>query len=80
MNRDTLRRMGFGREMDRVEQGLCPFCSRLILKPKAFRDAASEQEWVRSGLCQDCQDEIFTVMPYIVRAEIYKRIKKGKEG
>jgi len=35
----------------------CPTCGRdEVLK---FRDWISFQEWVISGMCQDCQDSVF---------------------
>lgn len=34
----------------------CPMCRNLI---EGFRDALSEREYEISGLCQNCQDEIF---------------------
>ena len=54
---------GFGRSWNKQEQitkNLCcppPLgCGRTIT---AFRDKLSEKEYTISGLCQDCQDEVF---------------------
>ncbi len=60
MNKNNLlmRLAGFDREMDRVEAGCCPFCNKRI-HPKGFRDKRSKREYSISGLCQDCQDEVF---------------------
>lgn len=56
MNKDIMRKMGFGKEVSQVEAGTCPFC----LKPIGeFRDALSAKEAAISGLCQHCQDEFF---------------------
>jgi hypothetical protein len=35
----------------------CPMCYKPI---GIFKDALSEREYEISGLCQDCQDDIFT--------------------
>lgn len=39
-----------------VDKGLCPLCRK---ETGAFRDKVSEKEYSLSGICQDCQDEIF---------------------
>ena len=36
--------------------GICTFCGSQIGE---FKDDLSRQEWAISGLCQECQDEIF---------------------
>lgn len=41
-----------------ISQGLCPICGRKI-KESEFRDEKSRREYLISGLCQACQDEIF---------------------
>jgi hypothetical protein len=41
------------------KSGKCPFCKKEI-KGKEFRDLLSLKEYGISGLCQDCQDEVFT--------------------
>ena len=38
------------------EQGKCPICTKPIGE---FRDELSKKEYSISGLCQDCQDDIF---------------------
>jgi len=58
MNKDTMRQAGFSDEVDKVEQGLCPFCSEEI-DMDDFREPINVKEYKISGLCQDCQDEIF---------------------
>lgn len=37
---------------------VCPFCGHEI-NPAEFRDAESRKEYEISGLCQQCQDEVF---------------------
>lgn len=36
--------------------GICPTCKRDI---GTFKDKLSEKEYAISGLCQECQDEVF---------------------
>ena len=61
MNKDLMRRMGFGQEVDDVERGVCPFCKKPIsgARTEEFRDELSREEYKISGLCQECQDELF---------------------
>lgn len=61
MNRDIIRLAGFGKEVEAVEQGRCPFCNKEINPYKEFRDKRSEREFAISGLCQKCQDKMFGV-------------------
>lgn len=58
MNKDIMRALGFGRQVDAVDAGICPFCHVPII-PNEFRDALSLKEFRISGLCQKCQDETF---------------------
>lgn len=39
-----------------VASGKCPVCKNTIGE---FRDSLSKREYEISGLCQNCQDEIF---------------------
>jgi len=59
MNKDIMRQAGFGKEVESVERGLCPICENAI-DPNAFNDALSRKEFAISGLCQNCQDEVFS--------------------
>jgi hypothetical protein len=61
MNKEIMRAVGFGEDVDAVEAGKCPFCGQVIVKG-SFRDALSEKEFQISGLCQKCQDETFSEM------------------
>ncbi len=58
MNKKLMKLLGFGKEVEAVEQGRCPFCGKPI-DPKEFRDRLSRAEYDISGLCQHCQDEMF---------------------
>lgn len=44
MNKNIMRAVGLGEEVDAVEAGLCPFCKQKILK-NSFRDALSEKKF-----------------------------------
>jgi len=46
--------------MARREDGLCPFCSKLIKPEEEFEgDALGLKEFGISGLCRSCQAEMF---------------------
>lgn len=53
-----MRAMGFGKHVDAVEHGKCPFCGKDV-NPSSFRDELSRKEFGISGLCQECQDGFF---------------------
>ncbi len=38
----------------------CPTCGKPVSK---FRDELSEREFRISGMCQECQDEVFSEVP-----------------
>jgi len=59
MNKEIMKAAGFEKEVKAVENHKCPFCSRDI-DISTFRDKLSLTEYKQSGLCQDCQDEIFS--------------------
>lgn len=56
--KSLLRKAGFHKEVEKVESGFCPTCSKPIVKDE-FRDKLSKEEFDISGMCQKCQDEIF---------------------
>jgi hypothetical protein len=58
MNKEIMKQAGFDKEVEKVEQGLCPTCSNPIDKSE-FRNSISLQEFEISGMCQNCQDSIF---------------------
>jgi len=49
----------FPKEMEHKDQGKCPFCGKEINPETDFRDDLSRREFKISGLCQECQDEVF---------------------
>lgn len=59
MNKDLMKSIGFGKQVDDIERGICPFCGKKINPDTEFRDKGSKYEYTLSGLCQKCQDETF---------------------
>ena len=59
MNEEIMRKAGFSKEVDRVKEGKCPSCRKIIDITTEFRDEVSMREHDVSGLCQKCQDEVF---------------------
>ena len=59
MNKDILRALGFGKEVGAIEEGRCPFCL-VMVDDNRFRDEDSRREFTISGLCQNCQDAMYT--------------------
>lgn len=55
MNKDIMKKLGFSKEVNLVENNMCPMCSKTIDITK-FRDKLSLKEYYISGLCQECQD------------------------
>ena len=58
MNKDIMKKVGFGAEVKNVEARICPFCKKKV-NVKKFRDELSKKEFGFSGLCQKCQDKTF---------------------
>jgi hypothetical protein len=58
MNKDLMKGLGFGKEVERIERGECPLCGETINTSK-FKDDLSRREYEISGMCQECQDETF---------------------
>jgi hypothetical protein len=48
----------FPEEKKLKDKGLCPMCKQTI---GPFRDALSKREFHISGLCQKCQDQVFSL-------------------
>lgn len=59
MNKDIMKQAGFGKEVEKVEKGECPFCGSKKLERKDFRDELSWREFKISGLCMKCMDKVF---------------------
>lgn len=51
-----MKYMGFGDMLKRKEQGICATCGKQVGE---FRDELSRREFKISGMCQECQDEVF---------------------
>jgi hypothetical protein len=60
MNRAIMEAVGYTKKLERIDQGLCPSCSKPV---GTFRDELSKKEFGISGLCQVCQDEVFGINP-----------------
>jgi len=59
VNKKILRTAGFNEEIDAIEHGFCPVCKYPISKDE-FKDDISKKEYSISGLCQQCQNSIFS--------------------
>jgi len=62
MNEGTkkiLKQAGLCDRVDAVEHGFCPTCNKPISKDE-FKDELSKKEYQISGMCQACQDAVFT--------------------
>ena len=57
--KDLLRAMGFLKEVENIEKGLCAFCGSDRIKPEDFDNDFSRHEHSLSGLCQACQNSTF---------------------
>jgi len=58
MNDEILKKMGFGKEVQRVRDGNCPLCNKKIVLDD-FENELSLKEFVILGMCQDCQNRTF---------------------
>lgn len=58
MNKQIMREAGFGKQVELVEHGFCPFCQKPV-SISEFRDQLSVREYRISGICQACQDRVF---------------------
>lgn len=54
-----LRVLGFDKAIENLDKGCCPICGDPV-DPNGLRDALSIKEFEISGLCQVCQDTVFT--------------------
>jgi len=61
MNKKIMADLGFDEALKDVDNGVCPFCKKVIVPLREFRDEASLEEYKISGLCQKCQDKYFGV-------------------
>ena len=58
MNQDIMKAAGFSEEVELVNQKKCPICKEDI-DEKKLRNQISKDEYLISGMCQACQDELF---------------------
>jgi len=58
MNKEIMKQSGFSKEVEKVNNKICPFCNKPI-NNKDFRNHISMKEYMISGLCQKCQDDTF---------------------
>ena len=58
MNKEIMKQLGFSKQVNDVENNICPFFFFLI-NINDFKNYISIKEYNISGLCQRCQDEIF---------------------
>jgi len=49
----------FKKEAKSISSNKCPFCGEVIYL-NGFKDELSKKEYGISGLCQKCQDEVFS--------------------
>lgn len=59
MNKDIMNALGFTAQVAAVNAGKCPICGKEI-KLCDFKDELSRREFKISGMCQVCQDNMFT--------------------
>lgn len=57
MNREIVKHL-FPKALKRIDEGDCPTCGKPI-KVEDFRNKISIKEFQISGMCQECQDEVF---------------------
>ena len=57
MNSGLMRKL-FPEETKQLEEKRCPFCCKNMISAK-FKDELSKKEFEISGLCQNCQDDMF---------------------
>jgi len=61
MNEDIMRQAGLGKQVDMVKKGICPTCGKKDAKSTLrTEEYASVAEFNISGMCQQCQDEVFS--------------------
>lgn len=58
MNRQIMKAM-FPKAIENIDNGKCGLCDKDIDEETEFRDEESKKEFKISGLCQQCQDEIY---------------------
>ena len=59
MNKDIMGQI-FPGELSYILAKRCPFCQKKVSNLDYFKDDISLREFEISGLCQDCQDKVFS--------------------
>lgn len=57
MNRQIIKAL-FPKAIENIDAGKCAFCEKEI-KDEEFKNEESKKEFEISGLCQQCQDEVY---------------------
>ena len=60
MNKDLMIKMGFAKQVFLLNAGFCTICEEKI-NLDDFTDELSKKEFVISGMCQICQDDVFNL-------------------
>ncbi len=58
MNEEIMKKLGFSEYVAAVRNGKCPMCLKPV-KDEDFEDELSRKEFRISGLCFQCQKEVF---------------------
>lgn len=58
MSKDIMYGMGFHKELQAIAEGKCPLCAKLVDSTQ-FKDELSLKEFKISGMCRNCQDDMF---------------------
>jgi superfamily II helicase len=58
MNKKIMKEAGFEKEVELVQNKLCPICFEKV-DIDDFKDTLSRKEYKISGICSDCQNKIF---------------------
>lgn len=56
--KENLKRVGFSKQVQNVEENKCPLCGTPI-NMDDFKDPLSVKEFNISGMCQKCQDSFW---------------------
>ena len=58
MNKEIMKKLGFGAELNNIEAGNCATCGEPV-KAADFKNDLSRREYEIAGMCQLCQDKTF---------------------
>jgi hypothetical protein len=57
--KNLLKQAGLGSFVERVEKGLCPTCGKAV-DNNCLINEISKKEFEISGMCQECQDSVYS--------------------